>query len=221
MNRILTFYSNSHEQIYKDFFLPSFEEHLNSKFKLTSKIIPQVCESGEFAANGFDKAMLKKIEFIVENIDLSDKSKLVFSDCDVQFFGDIDLDMDHYDILFQKDYFEDARCAGFFICKNNQNVLNFFNQIKNLLENNLNSRVDDQFFLNNLIKNNFSITHGYLPIDKFWTVGNFTGGKVWNDGDDVQIPKTIVMHHANYTIGIENKIKLLNIVRDKMTQSSN
>ena len=37
---------------------------------------------------------------------------------------------------------------------------------------------------------------------------------VW-DGQDFNIPADIIMHHANWIVGVQNKIKLLNLVKDK------
>ena len=38
--------------------------------------------------------------------------------------------------------------------------------------------------------------------------------KPWS-GEDFNIPENIVSHHANWVIGIDNKIKIMDIVREK------
>jgi len=215
MNKLLTFYSESHIKLYEEFFLNSFNKNLSKNFNLIVKKIPQVCESGDFASNGFDLAMLEKIKFIIENININEDQLLVFSDCDVQFFNDLEFIMDDYDILFQKDYFEKNYCAGFFVSKQNSKVLNFFEKVKNSLIESLNGKIDDQGIINTLLNNNDKlIKSGFLPDNKYWTVGNSTEGRVWN-GENVYIPEDLIVHHANFTIGIENKIKLLNLVKEK------
>jgi len=218
MNKILTFYSESHKEIYNNFFTPSYEKYLTKKFNLISEFIPQVCKTGDFASEGFDLAMLKKVEIILSNINTKEDGKFVFSDCDVQFFGDIDIDCNDYDIFFQKDYFDDARCAGFFICKQNKKVKTFFELVYKNLKDSLNGKIDDQYIINKLINNQSDIKHSFLPTEKYWTIGNYTKGKVW-DCSEFEVPNSIVMHHANFTIGTKNKIELMSKVKDKIYKS--
>ena len=49
--------------------------------------------------------------------------------------------------------------------------------------------------------------------NKFFTIGHIVG--LWT-GQDFNIPYPILIHHSNWTAGIENKIKLLDIVRKKL-----
>jgi len=199
--------------MYENYFYESYKKHLSKNYKLICEVIPQVCSSGEFASDGFDRAMYRKVQIIIDNIDINDKNILVFSDCDIQFFSNLEFDINNFDILFQKDFYENARCAGFFIAKQNKKVLDFFISVKSYLEKNMNGKIDDQYVINHLISNNEAdINHSYLPSNKYWTVGNETLGKVWN-GEDIKIPTDIIMHHANFTIGIDNKLKLLEIVK--------
>ena len=43
----------------------------------------------------------------------------------------------------------------------------------------------------------------------------------WEPGCELNIPQDIVMHHANWTIGIENKIAQLQYVRDIVNSRDN
>ena len=52
---------------------------------------------------------------------------------------------------------------------------------------------------------------------RFWTFGSF-GGQ-WK-GQNFDIPENLLMHHANWTEGIDNKIKLLEIVKNKFNLKS-
>jgi hypothetical protein len=212
MNKLLTFYSESHIEIYDNYFYPSYDKYLSKKYKLIPCLISQICPSGEFASLGFDDVMFKKIELIIENIDLNDNNFLVFSDCDVQFFSELEFDIENYDILFQEDY-KNYKCAGFFICKQTQKILDFFSLVKNEFKKIKNGKIDDQYVINQLLKeSNINLNYKFLPSDKYWTVGNSTYGKVW-DGQDITVPNDLIMHHANFTIGIKNKINILNLVK--------
>ena len=51
--------------------------------------------------------------------------------------------------------------------------------------------------------------------NKFFTIGQLI--HVWR-GQDFEIPYSILMHHANWTEGIDNKIRLLDKVKEKVSQ---
>ena len=61
-----------------------------------------------------------------------------------------------------------------------------------------------------------NIKFDLLP-KEFFTYGVFNNGE-WdypeNNIIDFKIPSDIIFHHANWTIGIDNKLKLLNFVKD-------
>ena len=44
---IYTFYSDSHSELFNNYFLPSFNEHLSESFVLYTMNIEQKCETGE------------------------------------------------------------------------------------------------------------------------------------------------------------------------------
>ena len=165
--KVITFYSDSHKDLYNTF-VSSFNEHLSSKYTLLTKKIEQLSPSGEYNSNGFDLSMLEKLTWIIDNIDVNDTSPMVFSDCDVQFFGDLDFDISEYDILFQHDYHNNfnyswfpgeknrlgkypSYCAGFFICKQSEKVKKFFQDVKDNLIKNLNGTLHDQTMMNKMI----------------------------------------------------------------------
>jgi hypothetical protein len=67
---------------------------------------------------------------------------------------------------------------------------------------------DDQTTLNR----NLDFLDWTMLSPRFFTVGMVTGGKRW-EGEDVAIPRDILVHHANWTVGIDNKIRLLELVK--------
>jgi len=60
--------------------------------------------------------------------------------------------------------------------------------------------------------NPFGIKWGYLPIE-FFSPGIFLG-KTWEPGMDFEVPKNIVLHHVNWTIGINNKLAQMEYVKN-------
>jgi hypothetical protein len=71
----------------------------------------------------------------------------------------------------------------------------------------------DQPALNDYLNRSVHIKKKLLPHSIF-TIGMATGWKVW-EGHEVEIPKDILVHHANYTVGLQNKIHLLDLVKNE------
>lgn len=220
MKKLVTFYSDSHAVLYEDFFLKSFLKNIKD-CSLKTKKVDQLSPTGEWASEKFNVVTLEKIRWILTNIDLNDSNNLIYADCDVQFLNDINVDLGEHDILFQKDY--DNICSGFFICKQNERIKYFFENVEKELAQQIQSRstCDDQWVINQFLtksprnKKYLDLKFGYLPSDEYWTVGNSLSGKVWV-GQDFVCPGRIVVHHANFTIGIERKINLMKIVKQKL-----
>lgn len=215
MNKLLTFLSDSHRQLYDLFFYPSYIQHLSKDFELIVEYIDQLCPNGNFGDNGFDITMLKKIELINKHIDINSLDLLLFADIDVQFFKPINFSIlqSNNDIWFQKDYFNNYVCAGLFISKQNINTLTFFNLVYNQLKLKMNGKIDDQYIINEI---KASINYKLLPSDEYWTVANSTNGIVWKPEMGFEVPKNIIAHHANWTIGVDHKIQLMNLVKEKL-----
>ncbi len=128
--------------------------------------------------------------------------------------------MGKYDIVFQMDS-DDIYCAGFFICNQSYKVLNFFKLVRDELGRRFNGVIHDQIIINDLIRNNqHGIEVGKLDKNEFWTIANSIGG-VWNGTAEFNVPSNLIVHHANWTIGIDNKLKLLNLTRQKYNDINN
>lgn len=202
MKKLLTIYSDSHKKMFNDFFLSSFNKYLSNDYILLSKEIPQVCMTGKYNSSGFFEAMLKKIQWIIENFEINDNEEMVFADCDIQFFQSLKYSLNS-DFLFQWDF--NNYCAGFMIFKQSKKVLNFFKNIEKLVSLNL---FNDQYAINILLNVSYDISKEKLPIDTYWSIGNFNKGRVW-DKEEFLCNKKIIMHHANFTVGVNNKILML------------
>lgn len=232
--KLLTFYSDSHKQLYEDFFLKSFNKYLKDSFTLNAKHIKQLSKSGAYETAGFAETMIDKINHVIDNIDIEDSEPMVFADCDIQFFSDFSADaineLGDVDIKFQDDLI--AICAGFFVCKQTIGVLNFFKNIKRILVDNiipsddgqvvLKPGVDDQTVLNKILQSNtnIGIKWGLLTRSKYFTVASSVCGPRQWVGQDFTPPKDILIHHGNWTVGLENKFKLMNLVKNKVEDAN-
>lgn len=205
--KIYTIYSDSHEVLYNDYFLKT----LPNEFDLISTKIPQECQTGDFYNDGWNRTCYRKVELFIKACEDNMGENFIFSDVDIQFFGNIkDIlleELGDYDIACQNDT-SNIYCSGFFICNANERTLNMFKRMKD------NYNKEDQTSLNQEIY----LSKSKFLSRKFFTIGHITNS-IWN-GQDVEIPKDILVHHANWTIGINNKIKLLNIVKEKITNKN-
>lgn len=205
-----TFYTDSHKKIYEEFFLKSFPE---GEFNLFCEEFKQECPTATYREQGWNLTMAKKIQLIIDGIESSWGEYMVHGDCDIQFFppgikDTLVTELGDNDIAFQSD--GTKYCAGFFICKANDSSLNLFKQVKA----NLSFFPDDQEALNHLISQ-YPLKHKTLS-GLFYTVARDNNWQVYTGEDNPRITTNkILMHHANYTMGLENKTKLLKIVRDK------
>lgn len=219
--KILTIYSDTHQQLYNDFFIKSINKFM-PKANVISKKIQQM-GSGEYESEGFDLTMFEKIKFIIDCIDTNDNELMCYSDCDVQFFGEPNFNADLFenDISFQMDN-ENTYCAGFFIFRQTEKVRQFFQQVLKEFQLRLNGKIHDQIIINILIRNNqtFGLSIGKLNDSKYWTIANEVGG-VWKGDNKFEIPKDIIVHHANWVIGVANKISLMELVRYKKGYGNN
>ena len=214
--KLLTFFSESHKDMYNNHFLLSFNNHLSESFTLIPNTIEQYTKDGNYYDKGFNRAMKEKIKIIISNIDTFDENLMVFADADIQFFGDfsnyIKNDIGDYDIMFQDDIL--CLCAGFMVFKQTEDVKKFFINVYNITHN----FEHDQVAINHLINTDqHNLKVKKLDRETFFTIGSATKAKQWNGETNLEIPKNILVHHANWTVGNDNKIKLLNYIRDEIT----
>jgi hypothetical protein len=172
--------------------------------------------AGSYRTPGWLSAQKQKLELIYECLcDTDDEDEIfMYSDLDIQFFAPFRSYIEELlmtnDIVFQNDCPDyPVYCMGFFACKKTDAIKDLFKTAITLLKY---KSECDQTVINEVIHAFPSIVKYVLP-NEFFTVG-MHGGKVW-DGEEFEIPENIIMHHANWTVGIDNKIKLLKQVRAK------
>jgi hypothetical protein len=148
-----------------------------------------------------------------------------------------------YDILFQKDHnvidendFEVAAyCTGFFVARANEKIKSLFEEsIRKIKQNDTAGGVEfihsDQSTVNSVIKlkKMSSIKRGFLP-ERYYTHGLYIEGikdfseenqsglwwqnKTEEEKENIYIPHNLKIHHANWCVGVENKLELLNSIR--------
>lgn len=202
--KIYTIHSDSHNKLYQDFFLPTLPKDL----ELNTSLIPQECNTANFKEKGWSQTCYRKTDLFLQACDENPNDIFIFSDVDIQFFSpnivDILLEeLQDYDIACQYDTGYLPYCSGFFISRVNNRTIDLFSTInKRYIE-------EDQTSLNIYINK----CKAKFLSNRFYTIAQSTR-TVWT-GQDFNIPNNILMHHANWVIGIQNKISLLKLVREK------
>ena len=207
---LYTFYSDTHLRLYEDYFIKSLINTDFDKVNLIVTKVEQQSKSGAFMEAGWLVTMRDKMDLLCEAIDENWGSWFIFADCDIQFlkpfYDDLCLHKnDQYDLIAQSD--TGTICAGFFLAKADTKLKKLFNKVRKNITNDFN----DQVALNAYSD---MIEWRLLDSSKYFTIGNFNGGKVWNGETDIIIPENILVHHANFTVGVENKILLMEYVKN-------
>jgi len=205
--KIYTAYSESHKV-----FLPWFNTIKNIEPKLTPVYyeLEQKCPTGEFDSKGWNDTTEQKLKAIIDITKSNTDEYFVFSDVDVQFFKPLwnlgERALANYDIVFQNDYYG-AQCTGFFYCKNNDKTKQLFEEALKIHK----EHRDDQTSIQAALLLVPEIRHALLP-KEYFTYGMFYS--MWHGETKFNIPANIVLHHANWVMGVDKKLKLLEAVKN-------
>lgn len=197
--KIYTILSDSHKFLFDEFFLKSLLE-FEPDAELVTINQKQVCSTGSYYDNGWKESMEQKVDTYLEAVNTNDEF-FIWSDVDIQFYDNfIDTcirELGSYDIAFQEGVGQEY-CAGFFICKINDSTKRFFEYIKKEYHK---YSCDQQAINNNikLINANF-LSHKFLNIS--------FQHRQW-EGQNIILKEKPILFHANYTVGLQHKIMLL------------
>jgi hypothetical protein len=219
--KIYALYTPSHEILKDQFFLPSIQDD----FDIVLEFCEQTCPTAGFMSEGWTKTTARKVDLIIRAIEENWGEIFIFSDVDIQFFRPIQDTiltlMKDNDIIMQKNNIDGVLCTGFFACRGNEKTLKLWTDVRETMKKK--SSNSDQNSFNHCIKrrskkNPYNVTWDYLP-DTFFGGGTLTahnGSYIWTPGKTLPVPHGIMMHHANWTKGVENKIAQLLYVQDEV-----
>lgn len=203
--KMYALYTPSHEILVSKYFKKSIKDD----FDLKVTIFDQKCATGEFNSDGWTKTMQDKVQVIINAIKENFGKIFIFSDVDIIFIKPVEKAirklMKNKDFIIQRSSLEsNFMCTGFFAMRGNEQNLNLWIAIKEYMK--LNPKLSEENVINLFMKQNKlnNIRWKFLPIE-FYNGGMLTNKK-WTPGQDLVIPKNILLHHANWTVGIENKI---------------
>jgi hypothetical protein len=204
--------TSSHRVLKERFFCSTLPRGLNLQM-----LDCEIEGAGWIMDASWRQTIFRKIEWIIEAIEMNWGGWFVFSDVDVQFFGTMDAPLiaaaAQYDLAFQADTPIPTLCTGFFVCRGNDATLALWRAVLQNVRA-CDGFKHDQEWMQRLIPSAKNIRWGYLPTT-FFGGGTFTN-RIWNPGDELPVPEGVVMHHANFTCGVPNKIEQCEHVRAKV-----
>lgn len=211
---IYTYYTETHKGLFEDYFKRTLPDSLNLVHSQSS----QVCESGDYYEEGWLPSMQDKSQVILTAIKENMGSQFIYADSDIQFFGDIlpsiKLKLERCDIACQNDVHlpSVAYCAGFMAFNANETTLKIWQAAHDLTD-----KTDDQRAFNQVVS--AQNLHGRVvqPLDQeqFWSPRN-----LYASLSTLKPQANILMHHANWCIGVSEKIKQLDYVRKTINELS-
>jgi len=233
--KLYTCYTLSHQVFFDKWFYPTLQDD----YDLTAKKFNVMFSGGNYMSNGWYKAILHKIDLIIKAIKDNRDGIFVFSDVDIQFFKKTENAilscMADNDLITQKDAddatglntvpgFSGHLCTGFFACRASGRTLRLWEAIRQ--QSLSRKQHHDQYWLNHYLNgfqshrkdNIFGVKWDYLP-PEFYSPGIRRGNRgEWSPGDELIVPGDIILHHANWTAGVRNKIIQLERVKKIVTE---
>jgi hypothetical protein len=228
--KLLTIYSESHKCLLENHFLPSVPDEFDVVAVNSSQR-----GSGHYEDEGFRHATQDKLVAILE---MAEKSvePFVYADCDIRFnpnlnmLGRINSLLEvGADIIAQRDW--GAVCTGFMVIIPNDKNKRYLKATIDYMElpQNSNRLIDfhDQLAFNELYRSDLfpnvprPKVHLVDGSSGFGNLNHFKPGVIWNPTDNffANNHASLVgqcLWHANFTVGVENKMFMLDQYRDNV-----
>jgi len=215
--RVWTCWTGSHKVLLNGHFRPSLPRDMIDH----SHNAVQRTPTGAYGEPGFCETCLDKVDVVLGAIEhqriYHEAEPFLYSDVDVSFFGDdvaADLlrQLGEHDVAFQDDG-PAGRCAGFFMVRPNDRTARFFRGVRDLM---VERNTDDQACLNMVLEEDGCDLDHVLLDSSYFNLHN-VAGRMWTPDEGKLIPESIPLvlraFHANWTVGVENKLRLLGEVR--------
>jgi hypothetical protein len=212
----ITAYDDRFEEMYSRHFIRSFNRlDLDKDFELEVHKLSH--EYGTYGDKRYNSSYRAELQAVVDILKENLGREIVWTDVDIHMYRNPLEDMRTLlattlpRIWCQMDS-DTVFCTGFqfFICT--QEVIDFFETWTVITDSKEWHTAQDSF--NEAIKLQPD-SFGKLPSHRYWTVGMSGRKEVW-DGQSILTlpspPKDIVMHHGNFTIGLENKLLLMDVI---------
>lgn len=224
--KLFACHTPSHLPLLKDHFLPSVEpefgrailDHRNTpKIDQPEEFNVRVRELSaqdecDFGTSGFRQACVDKVHFLREVL-AHETEPFVFSDVDVRFYGPVVDDLlkclGDADMACQWDGPYGGECTGFMVIRPNDRTRALWTMVQDCMHK---TGLMDQDALHSVLISHLrhDVAVEILP-ERYWTFGR--NDQHWQPGMPVNPPADMLVHHANWTVGVPNKLRLLDAVK--------
>lgn len=211
--KVYTIYSDSHKPLFE-----LFKAHLGDWADLHAHKAPQLC-SGDYGSENSVAFWEYNLEYFID-ICVSNTEPFLYLDCDVICLKDPTKDLESRlgtnDLLAQKDKFYSPICTGIMYIRPTWAIKSMLYYIRSPRKNRLGYHSqspihkygNDQKAINKyLLYHPSKVKWDVLP-ETYYSINFDNGNKVWNGGELKVKKRDYSMIHLNWTIGIENKLKL-------------
>jgi len=212
MLRIVSYYTPTHEEMCRRYVMSQAHQFDEQRFSRCG----QTCPTGEFYSPGWNDCMLDKLRCLSDLP--TDGMTTLYVDADVALMPGLHdwvatyaNELSSEEVAFADDVVQ--WCAGIMLFRSTTQVREFWrtvsamSQVWNLPDQDVIAHMRLQC---NERKGKFPIRARVLPTDRFcnWATVNGRPVPPWN-GEPFLVPKTCLAWHANWTVGIENKLHML------------
>lgn len=183
-------------------------------------------EPATFATGHWHRIVGRKLDIVLHTISTSGADAVfVMSDVDVRFYAAVADDlrdrMRGMDVLFQNNrptLPEDPEnvCCGFVAIRASDRTRAFYERARAILVAADDPTVGEQrACIAALQESPHRIRWGFLPVT-YWSPGDPRGR--WRPGMSLDPPENMLLHHANHTVGVQNKLAQLRAVAAIMAE---
>jgi len=174
-------------------------------------------EPTDYGTGHWNRVVVRKFDVLEEAFE-REPAETVFVLCDVDvrfhrpFAEDVRRRMDGLDVLFQHNRpgeppVPNNLCTGFVAIRSGARARAFFRAARARLEAADRPDFGDQrACINTLEAEPDALRWGLLPA-RYWVP--WDGGRHWRPGEPLHPPRDLVLHHANWTIGVAHKLAQL------------
>lgn len=216
--KLYCFFTPSHEVFYKEWLLPSASREYEV---IPIKHKEQISKSSEYAKSGWRETQYNKVLAWKKAVEQNMGEVIICCDVDIQFIGDSKTFFEHIiadkDIAFQQNFRGGPICSGFFVCRCSLKTQNFFEIIANRLKKIMHEDGGgEQYEMQQLLSEKwYELNVLKLSYDKVWCPG-----MEYKSLKDLNVPKDMLVHHANWTEGLENKVEQLEYIKSNTIQTN-
>jgi hypothetical protein len=229
----ITFFTPSHEELFRKYFLPSFIKTFGKKYRLEFKMGDQSCTTGAWHSSGWRKTQCEKVSYVLDTLEsIEDGQMFVFCDADIVHLQDYSETLrerlQEAEIVIQKSFkernicskgcfhrsennhikrqVEESVCSGFYAARKSPKIIKFIKDMLNELISEVGHEENaDQYFFN---KNKEYLRYEMLD-EKFFNPGFSSIGKKIEENDFEEnisnSPPDALLLHANWIVGHQAK----------------